>query len=228
MQYIAAIIPPAFILLALVVFQLFEKSVFQQSAFILVLIFTNLVHVGPILPIKHLLFSNPEEFSTTEYKKNVYKTIEREVAFKSKFSGYWHELTHRYKGPLDELVSFFETNGKKGETCYIDNESESLMVLSPLTMIREKDLTFKSRPDWIVLRGNQRASQLNKAALKVRKALSAILSTSNYEKIVLNAPVTRINNSYDIQIHRFRTPTTPERVHVYRRILENGISPNLP
>jgi len=220
MQYIAACFPMLFILLAMVVFHLFEKSAARQSALLLVLIFTNLVHVGPLLPLKQIAKSNPENFAATDYSLNATKIFLRETNFKSVFYLYWQELSHRYQGPLDELVRFFKTHGKKGETCYIDNESETLALLTELKMIHDKNLDFRSRPDWIVLRGNQRNPQPNEVILRLKEKLNTIFSTHNYEKIIVNAPVKRINNSYDIQIHRFRSPTSSEKVHVYRRIAE--------
>ena len=220
MQYISACIPMSFVLLAMVVFYLFEKSVARQSALLLVLIFTNLIHVGPLLPLKQIATRYPENFAMTAYSLNATKTFLRETNLKSVFYLYWQELTHRYQGPLDELVRFFETHGKKGETCYIDNASETLVLLTELTMIRDKDLDFRSPPDWIVLRGNQRNPHPSEVILKLKEKLNTIFSAHNYEKIVLNAPVKRINNSYDIQIHRFRSPISSERVHIYRRVAE--------
>jgi 4-amino-4-deoxy-L-arabinose transferase-like glycosyltransferase len=220
MQYIAACIPMLYILLAMIVFHIFEKSVARQSIFMLALIVTNFIHVGPLLPIKKLALHFPDKFETTDYSYYAYQTFLREVNLKSTFYLYWQELAHRYQGPLDELIRFFDAHGKKGETCYIDNASDTMVLLTKLKMINEKDLDNTSKPDWIVLRGNQRAPQLNKPALRSRKILNTILATHNYEKIVLNAPVKRVNNSYDIQLHRFLSPTSSEKVHVYRRIVE--------
>ncbi len=222
MQYAAACIPMLFILLAMIVFHLFEKSVGWQSALILILISTNLIHVAPLIPLKKWAIHNKDKFVENDYTQNVYKTFARETELKSGFYLYWQELSHRYQGPLDELVKFFETHGKKGETCYIDNESESLALLTRLKVIHSKDLDFSSQPDWIVLRGNQRIPQASEAILKLRERLNAIFSNNNYERIVLNAPVKRINNSYEIQIHQFRSPTSSERVHIYRRVTENS------
>lgn len=220
MQYISACIPMFFVLLAMVVFHLFEKSVVRQSAFLLVLIFTNLVQVGPLIPLKQIAVRYPDTFTATAYSQNAYKTFLRETNLKSVSYLYTQELTRRYQGPLDELVRFFETNGKKGETCYIDNESEALALLTGLKTIHDKDLDFQSQPDWVVLRGNQRNPHPSETILRLKEKLDAIISGHHYEKIILNAPVKRINNSYDIQIHRFRSPTSSERVHIFRRIAE--------
>lgn len=218
MQYIAACIPMLFVLLAMIVFYLLEKSIAWQSVLILTLISTNIVHVAPLLPLKEMVTRNPEEFKATNYSQNAHRTFVREINLKSGFFQYWQELAHPYQGPLDQLIRFFETHGKKGETCYIDNESETLALLTDLKMIPDQNLSFKSRPDWIILRGNQRNAHPNEIVLGLKNKLNTILSTHDYEKIVLNAPVKRINNSYDIQIHRFRSPTSTEKVHIYRRI----------
>ena len=218
MQYVSASLPLLFILLSMIVFNLFEKSASGQTLALLLLISTNLIHVSPLIPVKKLAQGNAHKITTTNYSRNVYKTFIREVTIKSVFYRYWQELTHLYQGPLDILVKFFETHRKKDETCYIDNESESLGLLTNLKMIHDKDLDFTSQPDWIVLRGNQRNPNLTGKNLEIKKKLEAIFSTNKYEKVVLNAPVKRINNSYEIQIHKFLSPTTLERVHIYRRI----------
>jgi hypothetical protein len=220
MQYISACFPILFILLAMLAHHLFENSVIRQSIFLLALISTNFIHVGPLLPIKQIALNFPATFETTSYTRHAYKTFIRETNLKSVSYLYGQELTHRYQGPVDEIIRFFETNTKKGQTCYIDNAADTLALLTELKMINDKDLDYTSHPDWIVLRGNQRNPHLNKSARKLRSKLDAIFATHNYEKIVLNAPVKRINNSYDIQIHRFLSPTSSERVHVYRRIVD--------
>jgi 4-amino-4-deoxy-L-arabinose transferase-like glycosyltransferase len=218
MQYISACIPLFFILLAMVVCSLFEKSAAWLSIISLALILTNLLHIAPLLPLKQLSTHYAEKLTTTDYSKNVNKTFLREIKLRSVFYLYGQELIHPYQGPLDELVRFFETHGKKGETCYIDNEAEALSLLTDLKMIHDKDLGLTNPPDWIVLRGNQRNPFLNKANLRIKKIINTIVSTHNYEKVILNAPVKRINNSYDIQIHLFHSPSSTDKVIVYRRI----------
>ena len=222
LQYVSACIPLLFILLAMIVYYLFEKSMVWQAALMLTLIASNFIHVAPLIPLKQWAELSNEKFLTTGYRGDAYRTFTREAELKSEFYQYWQELSHRYQGPLDELVRFFETHGKKGESCYIDNESEVLAVLSPLQMIHGEDLNFSNPPDWIVLRGNQRNPHLDAMNLQIKKKLDAIFFNNNYEKTVLNAPVKRINNSYEIQIHRFRSPTSSKKVHVYRRIAGNS------
>jgi 4-amino-4-deoxy-L-arabinose transferase-like glycosyltransferase len=215
MQYISGCIPLLFILLAMVVFHIFEKSVARQSALLLVLIVTNLIHVGPLLPIKEIANRYPEKFTVSDYGQYAYETFTRETKLKSVFHQYWQELTHRYQGPLDKLVLFFETHGKKGDTCYIDSEFESLTFYTGMKMIPNQELSQQHPPNWIVLRGIDRIFDKEGGLSIKEQRVKEILQTNAYTRTELDTPAMQANNSYDIQIHQFRSPSSTDRVSVY-------------
>ena len=217
LQYIAASIPIFFILLGWINLHLFKSSVFKQSIFAAFLIFTNLVHVAPLIPFKQLLQPPRSDSKSSLYLEGVYQAFMREVKFKFIFLQYWGELANPYRGPLNKIVSFFETHGKKGETCYIDNELESLAFYTGFRMIHNSALTKKSIPDWIVLRGDQWALHSDEKASPLKKKLRFILRNNQYEQFELNAPVKRVNNSYEIQIHLFKSPISADKVYIFRR-----------
>ena len=217
LQYISASIPILFILLGWITVHLFKSSIFRQCMFATILIFSNLVHVAPLIPIKQLLQSSQHEVQSSVYLQGVSQTFMREVKFKSNFFQYWGELANPYRGPLNKIVEFFETHGKNGETCYIDNEVESLAFYTEFKMIHNNELTNKSIPDWIVLRGDQWDIYSKKKASPLKKKLRFILRNNQYEKFELNAPVKRINNSYEIQIHLFKSPISTDKVYIFRR-----------
>ena len=217
LQYIAASIPILFILLGWINLHLFKSSVFQQSIFAAFLIFSNLVHVAPLIPVKQLLQPPRSDSKSSLYLEGVYQAFMREVKFKFIFLQYWGELSNRYQGPLNKIVAFFETHGKKGETCYIDNELESLAFYTGFKMIHNSELTNKSIPDWIVLRGDQWALHSEEKASPLKKKLRFILRNNQYEQFELNAPVKRVNNSYEIQIHLFKSPISADKVYIFRR-----------
>jgi hypothetical protein len=217
LQYIAASIPVLFILLGWINLHLFRGSIIQKSVFAAVLIFSNLIHVGPLIPVKQLLQSPQPEAQSSLYLKGVNQTFMREVKFKFSFLQYWGELANPYRGPLNKIVAFFETHGKKGETCYIDNEVESLAFYTGFQMIHNSELTNKSIPNWIVLRGDQWALHSEEKASPLKEKLRFILRNNQYEQFELNAPVKRINNSYEIQIHLFKSPVSTDKVYIFRR-----------
>ena len=217
LQYIAASIPILFILLGWINVHLFKSSIFQQSIFAVALIFSNFFHVAPLIPVKQILQPLRSDSKSSIYLQGVYQTFMREVKFKFIFLQYWGELANPYRGPLNKIVSFFETHGKKGETCYIDNELESLAFYTGFRMIHNSELTNKSIPDWIVLRGDQWALHSDKKASPLKKKLRFILRNNQYEQFELNAPVKRVNNSYEIQIHLFKSPISADKVYIFRR-----------
>jgi hypothetical protein len=217
LQYISASIPMLFILLGWITVHLFKNSIFRQCIFATILIFSNFVHVAPLMPIKQLLESPNSNSQSSLYLNEVYQTFMREVNFKSIFFKYWGELANPYRGPLNKIVVFFETHGKKGETCYIDNEVESLAFYTGFKMIHNNELTIKSIPDWIVLRGDQWDLHSEKEASPLKEKLKFILRNNQYEQFKLNAPVKRINNSYEIQIHLFKSPISTDKVYIFRR-----------
>ena len=216
LQYIAACIPILFTLLGWIINCLFKGCIIQQVVLSAILIFSNIIHIGPLVPIKQLVPSISNDTQTNIYIKGIRDTFMREVQIKSNFFQYWGELSNPYQGTLDKIVSFFEIHGKKGETCYIDNELESLVFYTGFKMIHNNELSKKSKPNWIVLRGDQ--WNLDLADNSIKKKLKLILENNQYEKILLNAPVNRINNSYEVQIHLFKSPITTNKVKIFRRI----------
>jgi hypothetical protein len=217
LQYIAASIPVLFILLGWINMNLFKSSIIKQGIFAVFLIFSNCIHVAPLIPIKQLLQPPQSESQYSLYFKGAYQAFMREIKFKSIFFQYWRELANPYRGPLNAIVAFFETHGKKGETCYIDNEVESLAFYTGFKMIHNSELTNKSIPDWIVLRGDQWDLHSREKPNPLKKKLRFILKNNQYKQFELNAPVKRINNSYEIQIHLFKSPNSADKVYIFRR-----------
>tara|TARA_Y100001936_G_scaffold24513_1_gene22412 strand:+ start:1182 stop:2807 length:1626 start_codon:yes stop_codon:yes gene_type:complete len=217
LQYIAACIPILSLLLGWLIFHLFKGSIIKQYIFLSLLIFSNFIHVGPFIPVKQILLNQKPEFQSSLYFQGVYGTFIREIQFKSNFFQYWRELANPYQGPLDKIVQFFETHGKNRETCYIDNELESLAFYTGFKMIHNNDLNFNSKPDWIVLRGDHWDIFSTEKISPLQTKLQFILANNDYEKIILNAPVKRVNNSYEVQIHLFQSPTSTDNVYIYRR-----------
>jgi hypothetical protein len=147
-----------------------------------------------------------------------YKSFDREVAPKSVFYNHMFEISNPYKGPLDKIISFFKTHGKPGDSCYIDNESESLAYYTGMKVIHRDDIKAQDIPDWIVLRGDYRDAVKGNSSSPIAQNLRKILNNHNYAKIELDAPAIRVNNTYDIQIHLFHSPSSTDKITVYRLV----------
>ena len=149
-QYIAGSFPLWYILLALLIVEGFPGRPAVRSIFTATLIFTNLIHVGPLLSAKETLKDYPEWFSKNSYMGYAYKSFDREVRLRSVFYNHLFEISNAYKGPLDEIIAFFKIYGKPGDSCYIDNEAESLAYYTGMKVIHRDDIKAHDTPDWIV------------------------------------------------------------------------------
>ena len=87
-----------------------------------------------------------------------------------------------------------------------------------MKIILRSNLKVEEAPDWIILRGNERNAIEGNSTSPTTKILREILAKHDYSKVELNSPAMRINNSYDIQIHLFRTPSSSDKkIVIYRR-----------
>ncbi len=215
-QYIAAVFPLFFILLAMVIAGCFQAYPIVRWVLAGTLIATNLIHVGPLLPVKEALKRTPEWFDANDYLQYTYNTFMREVRPASVFYEHSHEITHPFQGPQDRVLRFFKTHGKPGDSCYIDNERDSLAFYTGMKLLHREDLMSGEIPDWIVLRGERRFLENDVSGSPVAGRLLKILQSNPYRKLELPGPINRINNSYDIQLHLFRIPSSADTILVYQ------------
>ncbi|MFQ5716480.1 MAG: ArnT family glycosyltransferase, partial [Nitrospinales bacterium] len=216
-QYLAACFPLLYILLALVIMEAVRGWVSFKVGIAALLITTNLIHVGPFLPLKPLLRPPPDIIKKSSYLHGVYNTVMWQVALRSSYYDYWHEITHPYKGPLDTVVAFFQNHGAPGHTAFIDNEGDAFIFYSQMKLIRKLELSADDKPDWIILRGGQISLEERRGgASPMSQKLKTIIQSNPYKKIILKGPVDRINNSYYIQIHRFKTRPATKKAIIYQ------------
>ena len=217
-QYIAGSFPLWYILLALIVVEVFPSQLIIRFILTTTLIITNIINVGPFLSIKEVLKNNSDWFNKSIYTNNVYKSVVREIKIKSVFHSHLLEISNRYQGPLDKIITFFEKNGKPSDSFYIDNEHESFVFYTGMKGIHRDAIKAQDRPNWIILRGDDRNTMDGESSSEIAKNIRAILKKNNYSKITLNAPSIRVNNTYDIQIHHFHSPLLADKIIVYKLV----------
>lgn len=225
-QYVSAVIPLFFILLAIIVDGTFTSTA-TKSVTVSILVATNLVHIGPLLPIKTLLNAQTSMFSSSPYLHGARVTLIREITPLSLPLKYGQELILGYQGPLDKILEFFKTHGQPGELCYIDNEGDSFPYYTGMKLIHKNKLTIKDKPDWIILRGetvSQFAQETPQSA--VTRRLQKILADNPHEKHVLNSTPNRINSSYDVQMHAFESPQDNGHLFVYHLRKSDSVKSN--
>ncbi|MBI4599978.1 glycosyltransferase family 39 protein [Candidatus Uhrbacteria bacterium] len=224
--YITACFPPLFILLAMMIVEGVPYGPKTKAPLALALVATNILHVGPLLPLKPLIEKNAVWFEKSIYLEGAYGTFMREAAISSIFHKYLYEITHPYSGPLDAVLEFFKARGKAGETCYISSEGDAFAYYTGMKLVRKNEISSKSRPDWIVLRSGNISIEGNEPPRSSFEArLREIIRSGPYKKFVLSSPVDRVNNAYEIQIHKFQTLPMGE-ITIYR--LEKDETPHSP
>jgi len=214
--YITACFPLLFILLAMILVECF-KNIILRGCVILLLITTNLIHVGPLLPVKQALLNQPDLFQQNRYLSRAYHSFMMQVNVRSLYYKHWYEITHPYRGPLDTVVEFFQNHGSPGQTAFIDNEGDAFIFYSRMKLTRKSELSASDKPDWIILRGGKISVEESADSVSpTAQKLKDIIRSHPYKKIILKGPVDRINNSYDIQLHRFKTRSTTNKVVIYQ------------
>jgi hypothetical protein len=84
--------------------------------------------------------------------------------------------------------------------------------------IHRDAIKAQDRPNWIILRGDDRNTMDGESSSEIAKNIRAILKKNKYSKITLNAPSIRVNNTYDIQIHHFHSPLLADKIIVYKLV----------
>jgi hypothetical protein len=95
---------------------------------------------------------------------------------------------------------------------------EANAIIFYTDMTRVVKIPFVEPPDWIIPRNNS-SFGVSGVEGETKKQLNAYvwnyIKENNYEKIVLDAPDVRSENTYDIQIHNFRTRATERKLAIY-------------
>ena len=245
LHYIVAVFPNLFLLLAIIIIKSIRTSVKIKILVIFFLTCTNLFHVGLLRPSVLLLneFASrnttfPEDTPLADWEKSIgyYRMIlygEKfspyislafgklgvETEFESLIYSYAYQLTHPYKGTLDEVIRFFNRRGHPGETVFIDSEADSFAFYTHMKIIRKKDLKLSDRPDWIILRtGKIKLDSQKKIRYDIANKLGTILKTYPYKEFEWTGPLSRINNSYDIVSHHFKPTELRGTIRIYKLI----------
>lgn len=214
-QYLISSFPLLFLLLAILLINIFPNPLLS-SLLVILFITSNIIHVAPLLPAKALVKDHHEWFQKSPYLKNAYASLIREVKIKSIYFDYLYEISHDYRGPLDAVVEFFKTHGKSDDSCYIDSEFESLAFYTGMKMIPNSELSPNHAPDWIVLRGQDHLFVKTEDLSSKARNVKEVLQSNPYNRIELDAPAIWVNNTYDIQIHEFRSPSSTNKIVVYQ------------
>ena len=92
-QYVAGIFPLFYILLAMILTMGFRKKVWPSAILAGILILTNLLHIGPLLPVKKFLQNREGGFGASSYLQYASFTFMREVRLTSVFCKHLYQIS---------------------------------------------------------------------------------------------------------------------------------------
>ena len=113
-QYVAAGLPLLFFLLAVCVVHTLPGGAAVKFGVAAVLVSSNLLHVGPLFPLKRWVQPDSAWIAGNPYLEYAAKTFQREITPASALTRYGQEITHPYPGPLDSVVDFFQSARQTG------------------------------------------------------------------------------------------------------------------
>tara|TARA_Y100000294_G_scaffold178022_1_gene206501 strand:+ start:2986 stop:4674 length:1689 start_codon:yes stop_codon:yes gene_type:complete len=219
-NYIAGALPLIYFFLAWFCHRI--KKINVKIAFILtvLLVTTNLFHAVPwfILTGFNKISGNAfsKEMSNTELGRRYIDQIENKAVLRFSLFDYLYELTHHYKGPVGATASYLRQNGSPKDSFVMGHEANAIIFYTDMTRVVK--IPFVEPPDWIIPRNNS-SFGVSGVEGETKKQLNAYvwnyIKENNYEKIVLDAPDVRSENTYDIQIHNFRTRATERKLAIY-------------
>jgi 4-amino-4-deoxy-L-arabinose transferase-like glycosyltransferase len=132
--------------------------------------------------------------------------------------GFFHELTHHYRGPIDGIIEYLAQNARPGQVVAITYGDlplkfyrDDLQVLGGLT---GEDLTPAAQADFVIVRHHVVCEKDG----AVKKWLEDHLDWSRYDKHEVDAPDAMFQNRESLPEHRFRTATDEPKVSIFKRV----------
>lgn len=130
---------------------------------------------------------------------------------------YFYEITHTFRGPVEGITAFLNTNAKKTDIVAITYEDMPLKFYTNLRVIG--GLTGESAgliesAQWIIVRKNL----VSHYEMDFRNYLNDSFNEKDYQKIEIDAPDTEFQNREDPLHHLFMTSKTTDKVTIYHKM----------
>lgn len=189
-----------------------------QAAFLLV---PDQRHMRYLIPTLPLLVIGEAWWLTSMYGVNrrlagalaalaLFTTVLQSTHVRVPLTDLVYELTHRYTGPMDGIVSYLREHGRPGQTAKIPYDDRTLMFYTTLTVEMPVRFAQESYPDWMIIRRDWIPDGFFRSDYFRRIAAA-------YDRIELDAPDVLWQNREDPGSHHFRTVTGAPRVIIYRK-----------
>lgn len=130
---------------------------------------------------------------------------------------YFYELTHRYKGPMDGIVQYFQQHGSANDTVLITYGDITLAFYTKMKVVgglTGEKLSPYTNPQWIIVR----KYTMGFADSTIRDHIWTRTPWKEYDVITLPFPDPRFQNREDPRHHLFRTAQREDNVRIFKRV----------
>lgn len=174
-------------------------------------------YLAPLAPPAAILLAHwaSGPFRASRFLGVVYVVI---VLAGNPLQDYFYELTHQYRGPVDEIADYLKQNARPDDVVAITYEDLPLKFYTSLRVVgglTGEDLTPAKTAQWIILRANAVCEK----DIAVSRYLVDNVPWEKYQAVVLNAPDIRYQNRESPDEHLFRTATGGPPVLLFKRII---------
>lgn len=134
---------------------------------------------------------------------------------------YYHEITHKYVGPVDGIVEYLNEHARKSDIVAITYEDLPIKFYTGLRVIgglTGEDLNPARKADWVIIRQYQ-ITERDKAVTDFLTANLPLMKA--YRLITVPSPDIPFQNREDPAKHLFRT-ATDHRVIIFQKTATAG------
>ncbi|MEC7640687.1 MAG: hypothetical protein VYC17_00885 [Nitrospinota bacterium] len=215
MEYTTGAVPLFLILLSLACWEIKRKFNLPVAAgVVLLLLFTNFIHVLPWYAVKlsDQAFALRARLGPENYVGG--SIIGRSILnarIRFVFFDYIQEISHDFDSSLKAIANYINAHKKPTDTFLAAHEDMEVAYYTQLKPAVE--FPFKTPPAWIIPRKNYKLNPYHKMEPKEVKLerhykIMDFIKTNGYKEIVLDSIDLGIENSTNIEVHRFRKPQT--------------------
>jgi len=183
----------------------------------LVLLFTNLLHIAPYA-VPFYIGVNLPAFSWKYPKGKVTKVIVwksgdhlNPISYVDEFM---YEITHDYDGPLEGICKYINQHAGPDDMVKIFYDNYAPIFYTNRLVLPKKEFEGPILPDWWIFRGRDWQYRLGQPNLE--DVYRPILERE-YEKITIDYPEIQWENMPEPAYHKFRTVKDAPRVIIYHR-----------
>ncbi|MBK5276307.1 MAG: glycosyltransferase family 39 protein [Desulfuromonadales bacterium] len=173
-------------------------------------------YLSPLIPVLCILMAMVVEAALT--RSLIFGAlIVMLLLYSNPLKDYWYEMTHKYNGPIEGIVSYLNNHAKTSDIVAITYEDLPLKFYTTLQIVgglTGENLLPARNADWIIIRKHVICDKDE----QVRLYLEQNVDWHNYQAIPINSPDIPFENNESPSLHQYRTMQDEDPVIIFKKI----------